>query len=133
MSTDTEAKSTGTSEDKFATLLNQTAISEGLIKQKLDGSLENVNELKAILANMQRNTNVAGPLAQLDISNSDGGVISKSKSWLLQKLSNITRNVVEKSWIRQQKFNTANLQALQLISERLDQVEQQMNQSSKED
>lgn len=70
---------------------NQELSEEELIKKYIIPALKNTGEVQSDL--------------YLDFTPSTGGFLRKIKNNILRKVSNITRNTVERSWMKQEKFN----------------------------
>ena len=66
-----------------------------------------------------------------DFTHQSSGLLSKVKRTIITKLANITRNVVEKSFMRQQKFNNNTKLLLEhlveenkMLRDKIEQIEQ---------
>jgi hypothetical protein len=82
--------------------------------------------LESVLPVLEATKDIQAPLYD-SVFTEKKGLVGKVKNLLLGKMANITRNVVENSFIRQQKFNNSILQLFKYLVEENIELEKKLD------
>jgi hypothetical protein len=92
----------------------------------------NTDKLSAyILPAMQHSKNIQSGLYSWEPP-VGGGRWRQIKNWILLKCKSVVVNILERSFVRQQKYNELNYQALEILQQRIQHLESQLPQTKHE-
>lgn len=89
--------------------------------QKLDAYLQHLQSVKEVTNGLYA-----------DFRKTDHSFLQKIKNSVLGKIANVVRNTVERSWVSQQKFNNQTAKLLELLINRIDELEAEVKQMRQE-